>query len=98
MELPGDRQPALSAFYMSKGPQVDVSVLRRALPCRFYGSRALHIPFIPFTCRGEVTKMSDEDGSLLNSALIAFMDQVESGRSGKWKVDRAVRCAWCGVR
>jgi len=78
MELPGDRQPALSALYMSKGRQVDVPVLRPALPCRFHGSHAFHIPFIPFTCRGEVTKMSDEDGSLLNSALIAFMVTVVS--------------------
>ena len=27
------------------------------------------IPFIPFTCRGEVTEMRDEDGSLLEKAV-----------------------------
>jgi len=76
MEFPGDRPPALSALYMSKGRQVDASVLRPVSPCRFHGNQAFHIPFIPFTCRGEVTRMSDEDGFPLNSALIAFMVTV----------------------
>jgi hypothetical protein len=50
--------------------------------CVHYCTSALisPIPFISFTCRGEVTEMKDEDGSLLEKAVHGAVQECRECR------------------